>query len=64
MADPLSVFLSTNRERRVRAEQVRKRHGGHTCGSCGKPIRPSKHSLKCDGWHWHRECWRRFVGGH
>jgi hypothetical protein len=35
--------------------------GFKICGKCGKSIRPSKHSLKTDGWHWHRACWLSFL---
>lgn len=35
---------------------------GFDCGDCGKPVVPRYASKKCDGWHWHRECWDRFLG--
>lgn len=31
------------------------------CGMCGKPVVPYRFSRKCDGWHWHKKCWREFL---
>lgn len=36
---------------------------GYDCGNCGKPVEPTAVSLKADGWHWHPQCWKRFLGG-
>jgi hypothetical protein len=37
------------------------RKKGFPCGMCGKPVIPYKFSKKCDGWHWHKKCWRDFL---
>jgi hypothetical protein len=34
---------------------------GNKCGKCGKPVRIGKHTMKCDGWHWHPACWKEFL---
>ena len=34
---------------------------GFDCGYCGKTVEPRYASKKCDGWHWHVDCWKRFL---
>lgn len=38
-----------------------KRQLHRRCGLCGRAVKPYRFSRKCDGWHWHRACWRRFL---
>ena len=37
---------------------------GFDCGDCGKPVEPRYASKKCDGWHWHDDCWERLFAGY
>lgn len=46
----------------ARRAALKRKHGHHCCGCCGKPVRATKYSLKADGWHWHRKCWKNFCG--
>lgn len=34
------------------------------CGKCGKHVRPWKGDRKCDGWVWHKKCWREFLAAY
>lgn len=34
---------------------------GFDCGDCGEPVTPRYKSKKADGWHWHKNCWERFL---
>lgn len=34
---------------------------GFDCGMCGKTVKPYPCSKKMDGWHWHKQCWIKFL---
>lgn len=36
---------------------------GNKCGSCGKPVKVTATTMKCDLWHWHPQCWKKFLRG-
>lgn len=57
------VFLETIRERKAKAAQLLKLHGFRKCGLCGMEVKAAKGTLKCDGWHWHSDCWSAFLKG-
>ena len=38
-----------------------KRQPHRHCGLCGRSVRIYNGSRKCDGWHWHKKCWRAFL---
>lgn len=49
-------------EKEPRQEDLTPGVRGFDCGDCGRPVEPRYASKKMDGWHWHRECWNRFLG--
>ena len=58
-----AAFMETRKERLAQAEKLKKQYGFNPCGLCGMKVKVTRTSLKCDGWHWHSDCWGAFLKG-